>query len=305
MVPARRSDSRLYGRGAVDAKSALATMICAAASVRVPARLVVAGAVEEEMPSSTGAHHLLRSQPPPDAIVIGEPTGWAGIGIGYRGRVGIHLEVTRPAAHSSSPAEKAVEVAIEHWLAVRDHLARLHPGPRLFDRASAALTRADGDLRCARVEVVCRVPVGFDFDGFSTFLEGVAGDANLTLDERTPAVLSDRWDPVVRALVAGVRAMGGRPALKLKTGTSDMNIVAGGWDCPIAAYGPGDSSLDHTDDEHVELAEYLRSIEVLKEALPVVAAAVARRGPCATAPEAADGDEAIVAARLRSLGYLD
>jgi [amino group carrier protein]-lysine/ornithine hydrolase len=26
----------------------------------------------------------------------------------------------------------------------------------------------------------------------------------------------------------------------------------------MAAYGPGDSSLDHTDDEHLEVGEYLR-----------------------------------------------
>jgi LysW-gamma-L-lysine carboxypeptidase len=39
------------------------------------------------------------------------------------------------------------------------------------------------------------------------------------------------------------------------------------WNCPIIAYGPGDSALDHTPDEHTDLDEYLRSIRVLTLAL--------------------------------------
>ena len=47
-----------------------------------------------------------------------------------------------------------------------------------------------------------------------------------------------------------------------------MNVVAPGWpDTPIVAYGPGDSSLDHTPEEHLELADYFRAIAVLRTAL--------------------------------------
>jgi LysW-gamma-L-lysine carboxypeptidase len=54
----------------------------------------------------------------------------------------------------------------------------------------------------------------------------------------------------------------------VKTGTSDMNVVARAWpDMPILAYGPGDSSLDHTPQEHIELWEYFRSIQVLTQVL--------------------------------------
>ena len=71
----------------------------------------------------------------------------------------------------------------------------------------------------------------------------------------------------MRALLKSVRAAGGAPGFLLKTGTSDMNVVGPAWHCPILAYGPGDSSLDHTPDEHVDLAEYLRAIDVLAGAL--------------------------------------
>ncbi|NIU62369.1 MAG: M20/M25/M40 family metallo-hydrolase, partial [Pseudomonas stutzeri] len=64
---------------------------------------------------------------------------------------------------------------------------------------------------------------------------------------------------------------GGKPRFKLKTGTSDMNVVGPAWGCPIVAYGPGDSALDHTPREHIEIEEYQRGIEVLARALEALA----------------------------------
>jgi LysW-gamma-L-lysine carboxypeptidase len=47
-----------------------------------------------------------------------------------------------------------------------------------------------------------------------------------------------------------------------------MNVVGPHWPgTPIVAYGPGDSSLDHTPDEHINLSEYLQAIEVLRGVL--------------------------------------
>jgi len=68
----------------------------------------------------------------------------------------------------------------------------------------------------------------------------------------------------VRAFLSSIRGQAGRPRFVLKTGTSDMNVVGPAWGCPIVAYGPGDSALDHTPEERISLREYLQSIEVLK-----------------------------------------
>jgi LysW-gamma-L-lysine carboxypeptidase len=53
----------------------------------------------------------------------------------------------------------------------------------------------------------------------------------------------------------------------VKTGTADMNVVGPVWGCPMVAYGPGDSKLDHTPDEHVIIEDYLRAIKVLQDVL--------------------------------------
>ena len=77
----------------------------------------------------------------------------------------------------------------------------------------------------------------------------------------------DKSNPLVRSFLRSIRDFEGRPKFKLKTGTADMNVVAPFWTCPMVAYGPGDSSLDHTPQEHLEIAEYGRSIDVLESVL--------------------------------------
>ena len=73
----------------------------------------------------------------------------------------------------------------------------------------------------------------------------------------------------MRSFLAGLRShdSGAQLGFVLKTGTSDMNVVAPIWRCPIVAYGPGDSSLDHTPNEHLQLNEYWKAINVLEETL--------------------------------------
>ncbi len=60
------------------------------------------------------------------------------------------------------------------------------------------------------------------------------------------------------------------PRFLYKTGTADMNVVGPRWNCPILAYGPGDSALDHTPDEHIDLDEYLQAIDVLTRVLEAI-----------------------------------
>jgi acetylornithine deacetylase/succinyl-diaminopimelate desuccinylase-like protein len=43
-----------------------------------------------------------------------------------------------------------------------------------------------------------------------------------------------------------------------------MNVVGPAWGQDIVAYGPGDSRLDHTPQEHIQVAEYIHAIDVLE-----------------------------------------
>ena len=77
----------------------------------------------------------------------------------------------------------------------------------------------------------------------------------------------NKASPLVHILSSSVRKVLNKPAMLLhKTGTGDMNILGKAMNLPIVTYGPGDSHLDHMD-EHIEINEYLNSIQVYKETL--------------------------------------
>lgn len=261
-MPVRRCDGRLFGRGTVDAKSALAAMVCAAAQSAFPGRLRVAGVVEEETPASRGASHLASTMPAPDAVIVGEPSGWSGVILGYKGKLDLEYTVSRPATHPSNPAEKAGEAAIAFWNALLELLGPARSAAA-FDLPAATLTDVAADMTEARMLVDCRLPPGFDAEALLAALRRQAGTAELRVLGCVPAVRAPRGNPAARSLSAAIRRRGGTPSPKVKTGTSDMNTVAVRWDVPMAAYGPGDSALDHSDREHVELEEYLRTVDVL------------------------------------------
>lgn len=63
------------------------------------------------------------------------------------------------------------------------------------------------------------------------------------------------------------RFQGGEPRFVYKTGTADLNVVAPVWQCPTLVYEPGDSTLDHTPDERLELDDYTHAVKVLRRVL--------------------------------------
>jgi LysW-gamma-L-lysine carboxypeptidase len=273
-LPTRRDDTRLYGRGAVDAKGPLAAMICAAAAMPAfPGRVRVVGAVEEER-LSRGGHHVAATQPRPDALIVGEPSGWDRVVLGYKGKIDLEYWVERPATHSTNPVPKAGELVVSFWRNLLDALGpdRDHGA---YGLPAATLRSISGDLVTGHVSVDCRIPPDFDVDAFLARLHDRAEAGELKVIRAIPAVRSERSDPVVRSLSAAIRGQGGRARPTLKTGTSDMNTVSELWRMPMAAYGPGDGNLDHSHDEYIEITEYRRGIAVLTAAVKELAAGLA------------------------------
>ncbi len=274
--PAVRQDGRvLYGRGTVDAKGPLCTFAAAAASARLPdnVRLIVVGAVEEEAASSKGARHITASLSP-EMCVIGEPSRWDRITLGYKGRLLLDWAWRGPLAHSAGQVPLPPEHAFEFWRTVRDYVDGVNAGrERLFERLDAALQNVnsgqDGAYGWATATVGFRLPPGIDPHELAADLQAVCAVDGATIDAHGMeyAYVGASDSALSRAFRGAIRAEGGRPAFVHKTGTSDMNVVGRVWDCPMIAYGPGDSALDHTPDEHIDLDEYLQAVRVLRAAL--------------------------------------
>ena len=291
-VPIKIEDGRLYGRGAVDAKGPLATFICATARLQSTLQrpIVIVGAVEEESATSRGARAVVNRYHP-SACIIGEPSGSEAVTIGYKGRLLVYCTVTRSSSHSAGPAQSSSEGATAFWERVRRHAEEWNQQSAPSGSAFAALqpslrsinSEHDGLEDRTRLMIGYRLPPGYDITGLRAQLEQWAGedDIQISFSGEEAAIQTNRTIPLARAFNTALRANGVQPTFKYKTGTSDMNVVAPTWfqypqtemhrGSNIVAYGPGDSRLDHTPQEHIRIAEYHQAIDILTAVLQTLA----------------------------------
>jgi len=259
-------EAALWGRGSVDAKGPLAAMAVAAIRTGVS----FAGVVGEEVDSRGGRYLVEDRESAPDAVVNGEPSGWEGITLGYRGLVGGTYVATSESGHSSRPDNNAIQDAIAWWSAIESEFGG-DEWDAVFDRVTPKPTKVQGGLTEdglsveATMEVQLRVPPSMNTEEVIEITEGHLDVADrVHWNDRVEPVMESPRTPVARAFRAAIRGAGGDPRLLRKTGTSDMNVYAQVWDCPMVTYGPGDSDLDHAPNEHLVLTEYDRSIDILE-----------------------------------------
>ncbi len=269
---ARLEGETLWGRGSVDAKGPLCAFAVAGGRAGVPPgwRLTLVAAVGEET-DSRGARFRVPLHAPA-ACLVGEPSGTDGITLAYRGYLQVRLTASDSGSHRSSgtsPLSACVQAAADILRAVGE---RDDPRKAVIDRMGAnvlAMSGTEEGNRSARVELDIRLPLGADPAGLFRFFQATAKARGVEAESACaiPAYAADRGNPVIRALRVAIREHGGTPRLLAKGGTADFNLAAA-WNCPMAAWGPGDSRLDHTCDERLELTEYAASITVLSAMFP-------------------------------------
>lgn len=268
-IPIRHEGNLLFGRGTVDAKGPLASFVCAAARAGVMPgwQIVVVGAVEEESATSKGARHILERYHP-EAVIIGEPSQWNRVTVGYKGRLLVDYKLTSFIRHTAGPEISVCEHAHAFWHAITQFTDSYNAkSERIFNQLSPSLrsmgSTSDGFVESAIMTIGFRLPENLDAPSFKKALTSLAEEADLNFRGYEPAFRAPKNTPLARAFIKAIQFEGERLQFKLKSGTSDMNVVGPVWQCPILAYGPGDSSLDHTPGEHIDLEEYQKAINVL------------------------------------------
>jgi LysW-gamma-L-lysine carboxypeptidase len=290
ILPLRVEEGKIYARGAVDAKGPLAAMVMAALEAskdpRFKGKILVSSVVEEEA-TSKGVRHLITQGIKADYAIFGEPSGVENICVGYKGQVQLKVTVKTETGHASTPwfYDNALEKAYELWELIKTQSSypSLDPSVSPYNAVTACLVRLVGGEATsvipfeAEMNLDIRIPIQFTTAKVAEQLSKIIAKyqaANPTivvkheiLDTVEPFEVN-KASPLVHVMASSVRKVIGKPAtLMHKTGTGDMNILGKAMNLPIVTYGPGDSHLDHTLDEHIEISEYLQAIEVYKETL--------------------------------------
>ena len=268
----------LYGRGAVDAKGPLACFVDTVARIgeKEGWQFVVIGAVEEER-NSDGARFVVENYKP-DFAIIGEPNRWDRIALGYKGTAWTTVTVKCEQAHTASGKQTAAEAAVEAWLVIKSYVDAFNTDKtKLFDKLlltfCCSISSSKDFEEWVSLEISVRLAVDVspvDWYRELNCILKIPETFQVLVDPTgfaLPASKGKKNTPLVHAFLKGIRQQGGEPGFVYKMGTADINVVAPVWKCPAVVYGPGDSALDHTPLEHIELEEYSKAIDALVSTL--------------------------------------
>jgi len=270
-IPVRVVDGVLHGRGSVDAKGPLATFVAAAAEASgLNATITVVGAVGEEAIGSLGAHEVA-NWPAPDLCIIGEPSSWDAVCLGYRGTVSFTYRLKQAGRHTAGPGESVGELGVLFWNTLLAEIRQLNGDAEGYNSIGTSLrsinTSTDGLYDTVEMSVGIRIPPSVPSVRVLAIIESIRDEGEVELHGVQEGYSTDKKNPMTPPFLRAIRAEGGNPRFTRKLGTADMTVVGPVWKCPIVAYGPGDASLDHTPEERIDLDDYLRAVRVLTSVL--------------------------------------
>jgi LysW-gamma-L-lysine carboxypeptidase len=282
-LPVRRTRGMLFGRGAADAKAPLCALLVAGArSADAGVGVTFAGVTREET-DSLGILTIIKNDPKFHYAIFGEPSGAGRLTVGYRGRIGMHVQLTGGGGHAGAPwananafdkflelLDKLRELESEH-LVQGDHFNSLSISPTIVSAGSHHNVLPSA----CEATLDVRLPPGLSSSEAIASVRRVVSQLGadrvkvvVKFDEATEAYEAPRGSILIRAFQrAIIMRLKSRPVLTKKTGTGDMNTFASGTPAVCVTYGPGLSAASHTEDESVEIRDYLDSIDVLTEAI--------------------------------------
>ncbi|MEM3186236.1 MAG: M20/M25/M40 family metallo-hydrolase [Conexivisphaerales archaeon] len=276
LLPVKDEGTKLFGRGACDAKGPLAAMLMAPYVSDNPSnfRIKVLACVGEES-DGRGIKHAIAKGIKAQYAIFGEPSGHSSIVIGYRGRIQASVEFLTNSFHASSPwmGKSALDEAIEFIQRVRQ-LDTSNSNNEKFNSSSLCVTKLQsGDTSNvapskASLTIDIRIPPGADTKKIINFLEETARTINeesrVSIDDMIYGVEVNQNAELVRALRRAIYKSSGSVAKCIrKTGSGDMNHLLYGTSIQAVTYGPGDSRLSHTKNEYIDLLDYYYSIATL------------------------------------------
>lgn len=255
----RVEGNRLYGRGAIDMKAAVAAMVVlvrdlAQRGERPDLGLMIVG--DEEVGGANGTAHLIEVGYGCEFFLAGEPT-WLKIGNRAKGVARLELVAPGRPAHAARPweGESAIDVMMQAYPTLR----QVFPPPGDDRHAlTASLTIIHGGDATNRLPAECRLLMDIRYPEQAELIDRinrlrrVLPTFGLDFSLWADAVNTREDDPYILALGEAVAAVLGEPAaFMFKDAASDARFFAARG-TPAVVFGPaGDGG--HGDEEWVDL----------------------------------------------------
>ena len=270
----------IYGRGAADMKSGLAAQVIAVEALRRTtgwAGTIMHSAVPDEETvgvDNAGMGFLVEQGrlDGADAVIITEPFGPDGVGIGHKGAIWGEITLFGKQAHGSSPrlGVNAVE-AMARYLARLDAELRPRLDERITDlgvtppesiHSTLSFDTIRGGAATNIVPDRCTVTFnrrllpGEDLGEARRELLAPLDGQRYAYRETysTEPTLVSTGEPVVQAACRAVRTLGLEPKILISAGSDDQRFVvhrAGITNSLV--YGPGTTGLSHISDERISV----------------------------------------------------
>ena len=254
-IAPRRDDTRIYGRGACDAKGIAAAMFCAAERLRTDGVPVALLFVIGEETSHDGAHAadawLRRTDFASRALVNGEPTE-STLALGTKGAMRVRVRTAGEAAHSAYPhLGHSATRDLVHLLADLDALTL--PTDDLLGDTTINIGSLSGGVAdnvvapSAEARLMARLVTDGD-DVWALLNKWAAGRAQLERGIEVPPVRLGTLPGFATSVVAFATDIPAMPS----------------WGTPYL-FGPGSIHVAHRDDEFVEIDELRRAVDAYEE----------------------------------------
>jgi len=286
-------DGRIYGRGAADMKGGLAAAMVAATAIKrsgvaLRGRLVVGALVDEEG-DMIGVKHLCTTAigRELDAAIICEPEQNE-LCLEQRGVVWARVAIRGRMAHGAMPeagvnpitalgallAEvPALERRLRRLCRRSPHLRPPTVTPTIARSPVQGVEQSNVIPSSARALLDVRLTPGPDEAAVAREIDAACRQAMARCPGSTIewepvngfrlATRVERSEPLVRAMIAGVRrATGRRPVFGGVPGSTDGTILRMQLGIPIVTCGPGHRLIPHQADEYVEVAELVDAAKI-------------------------------------------
>jgi len=292
---AEMHDGRIYGRGAADMKSGLAAAMIALAAFKragvTPKGKLVVGALVDEEDAMIGVRHLVKSEAGRelDAAIICEPEENE-LCLEQRGVVWARIRARGKMAHGAMPEAgvnpiSALGAILRQTPALEKRIRRQCERSRYLKLPTVTPTIIQGPPRgvgapqsnvipaLAEITLDVRLTPGIGAEGVQAEFDALCRQAEGELPgvklEWEPvnafrlATRVDKSEPVVQAMIHGVRKATGRPPRYGGVpGSTDGTILRMELGLPIVTCGPGNRLIPHQVDEYVEANEIVDAAKI-------------------------------------------